>query len=71
MRSIRLQVIHGLLDRTMQLLEVPPSETKNPHQGYHLKAFNGEYFYCHYSLKAGLHVRRKHKHKQRASISHV
>ena len=38
------QVIHGLLDRTMQLLEVLPTEdkTNNPQQGYHLKALDGK-----------------------------
>lgn len=35
------QVIHGLLDRTMQLLEVPYSEDKTSVHGYHLKAHEG------------------------------
>ena len=35
------QVIHGLLDRTMQLLEVPYSEDKTSVHGYYLKAHEG------------------------------
>ena len=35
------QVIHGLLDRTMQLLEVPYSEDKTSQHGYYLKAHEG------------------------------
>ena len=36
-----LQVIHGLLDRTMQLLEVPYTEDKTSLHGYYLKAHEG------------------------------
>ena len=35
------QVIHGLLDRTMQLLEVPYSEDHTSAHGYYLKAHEG------------------------------
>lgn len=36
-----LQVIHGLLDRTMQLLEVPYTEDKTSAHGYYLEAHAG------------------------------
>ena len=39
------QIIQGLLDRTMQLLEVPLS-TRVGDGGYHLKASNGEQTQC-------------------------
>ncbi|XP_031564796.1 phenylalanine--tRNA ligase beta subunit-like [Actinia tenebrosa] len=41
------EVIHGLLDRTMQLLEIKPTadKTKDPQQGYHLKQHNDSTFF--------------------------
>lgn len=36
-----LQVIHGLLDRTMQLLEVPYTEDKTSAHGYYLETHAG------------------------------
>uniref|UniRef100_A0A8C6UG08 Phenylalanine--tRNA ligase beta subunit n=1 Tax=Neogobius melanostomus TaxID=47308 RepID=A0A8C6UG08_9GOBI len=38
-KSPGFEVIHGLLDRTMQLLEVKPGST----DGYHIRAAEGEY----------------------------
>ena len=40
------QVIQGLLDRTMQLLEVPLSTSQGEDGGYYLKASNGEWREC-------------------------
>lgn len=45
------QVIHGLLDRTMQLLEVPYSEDKTSVHGYYLKAHEGIPYCSFHSLK--------------------
>lgn len=39
------EVIHGLLDRTMQLLEVPYTEDKTSTRGYYLKAHEDETFF--------------------------
>ena len=40
-----IQVIHGLLDRVMQLLEVAPTVDKanNPQQGYHIRRADCKY----------------------------
>ena len=40
------QVIQGLLDRTMQLLEVPLSTSQGEDGGYYLTASNGEWREC-------------------------
>ncbi|XP_078356367.1 phenylalanine--tRNA ligase beta subunit-like [Oculina patagonica] len=39
------EVIHGLLDRTMQLLEVPYTEDKTSKHGYYLKAHEDATFF--------------------------
>ncbi|KAJ7379693.1 hypothetical protein OS493_014097 [Desmophyllum pertusum] len=39
------EVIHGLLDRTMQLLEVPYTEDKTSLHGYYLKAHEDETYF--------------------------
>ena len=45
-RSTHFQVIQGLLDRTMQLLEVPLSTSPGDDGGYYLKASDGEWREC-------------------------
>ena len=45
-RLTHFQVIQGLLDRTMQLLEVPLSTSQGDDGGYYLKASDGEWREC-------------------------
>ena len=49
------KVIHGLLDRTMQLLEVPYTEDKSSLRGYYLKAHEGTFMTCS-AYKLGLNI---------------
>ena len=42
-KSPGFEVIHGLLDRVMQLLEVPAGQD----QGYHIQAADGEGTHAH------------------------
>ena len=44
--SVHFQVIHGLLDRIMELLEVPHSETEGT-KGYYLKSGEGVCSHIH------------------------
>ena len=57
-KSPGFEVVHGLLDRIMQLLEVPFDATKTG-SGYHLKAADDETFFpgrCAHVVVDGLPV---------------
>jgi len=44
-KSPRFEVIHGLLDRLMQLLEVPPASAENDLKGYYLRGCEDDTFF--------------------------
>lgn len=60
-KSPRFEVIHGLLDRLMQLLEVPPASSPNDPDGYYLRGCEDETYFperCAEVVACGMPVGR-------------